>query len=168
MASILTGSRILLSAALLFFPVFSPVFYVLYLTAGFTDMLDGPIARKTGKADAFGARFDTAADMVFTTVCLIKLLPALCIPVWVWVWIGVIAFVKAVNLISGYMLYKRLTAVHTVLNKVTGALLFVLPLTLPVVELRYSAAAVCALATFAAVQEGHFIRTGRAEQEGKR
>lgn len=43
----------------------------------------------------------------------------------------------------------------------TGALLFVLPLTLPFINLKYSALAVCLVATFAAIQEGHFIRTGK-------
>ena len=43
----------------------------------------------------------------------------------------------------------------------TGALFFVLPLTLPFINLKYSALAVCFIATFAAIQEGHFIRTGK-------
>ena len=49
---------------------------------------------------------------------------------------------------------------HTVMNKVTGILLFALPLTLTVIDLKYSGAAVSAVATFAAIQEGHLIRTG--------
>ena len=53
---------------------------------------------------------------------------------------------------------KRMVAIHTVMNKLTGALLFLLPLTLQFVDLSYSAAIVCCFATFAAVQEGHYIR----------
>ena len=60
-----------------------------------------------------------------------------------------------------YMMQKKLVAVHSVMNKVTGALLFTLPLTLRFIELRYSVIVVCAVATFAAVQEGHYIRTGK-------
>ena len=44
MANIITGSRILFSIALLFFPTFSPAFYALYLAAGITDMIDGTFA----------------------------------------------------------------------------------------------------------------------------
>ena len=62
--------------------------------------------------------------------------------------------------ISGYVMQKRFVALHTPMNKATGVLLFLLPLTLSLIELKYSAAPVCAVATFAAVQEGHFIRTG--------
>ena len=103
MANIITGFRVLISIALLFCPVFSPVFYILYLTGGLSDMIDGTIARKMNTVTEFGARFDTAADFVFVVVCLIKLLPVISMP----------------------------------------------DLAIPV----------CAVATFAAVQEGHFIRT---------
>ena len=77
MANIITGFRVLISIALLFCPVFSPVFYILYLTGGLSDMIDGTIARKMNTVTEFGARFDTAADFVFVVVCLIKLLPVI-------------------------------------------------------------------------------------------
>ena len=47
------------------------------------------------------------------------------------------------------------------MNKVTGVLLFLLPLTIPAAPLKYAAVIVCTAATFAAIQEGHLIRTGR-------
>lgn len=46
-------------------------------------------------------------------------------------------------------------------NIVTGILLFVFPLTLSIVPLEYTGIPICSVATFAAVQEGHFIRTGK-------
>ena len=70
-ANIVTGFRVLISIALLFCPVFSSVFYILYLTGGLSDMADGIIARRTNTISGFGARFDTAADFVFVVVCLI-------------------------------------------------------------------------------------------------
>ena len=42
------------------------------------------------------------------------------------------------------------------MNKITGGFLFVLPLTVKVIYLSYGAAIVCATATFAAIQEGHY------------
>ena len=77
MANAITGLRILVSVVLLFCPVFSPVFYALYLIAGLTDMIDGTIARKTNTVSEFGARFDSIADFVFAAVCLIKILPVI-------------------------------------------------------------------------------------------
>ena len=58
---------------------------------------------------------------------------------------------------------KQFVSVHTAANKITGLLMFVLPLTMAVVELRYSALVVCVAATFAAIQERYFIRTGKVE-----
>ena len=45
-ANFITGSRIIFSFAMLTFPVFSAGFYFCYMLAGFTDMIDGTIARK--------------------------------------------------------------------------------------------------------------------------
>ena len=47
MANVITGLRILVSMGLLLSPVFSPIFYGLYLVAGLSDIADGIIARKT-------------------------------------------------------------------------------------------------------------------------
>ena len=165
LANLISGTRILCSAALLICPAFSASFYVLYLMAGLTDMIDGAVARMTGTTSEFGAKLDTAADFVFVAVCLWKLLPSLAVPLWLWIWIVLIALIKMINTISGYAIQKKYVALHTVMNKVTGILLFVLPLTLPVVELKISAPLVCTVATFAAIQEGHFIRTGKENRE---
>lgn len=160
MANAITFGRILLSMVLLFCPVFTPVFYALYALAGITDMIDGAVARKTHSVSEFGAVLDTFADIVFVLVCFIKFIPVIEIPVWLYVWIAVIALIKIVNIISGYAVQKKFVTLHTVMNKVTGILLFVLPFTFSFIQLKYSAVFVCIAATFAAVQEGHFIRTG--------
>lgn len=156
-ANSITGLRIVFSIAILFCPVFSPLLYVFYLIAGISDMIDGPIARMTGTVSRFGERFDSIADLIFVIVCLIKLLPALALPIWLYSWIAVIALIRAVNIVYGYVTQKRFVTLHTVMNKVTGALLFLLPLTVTFVDVRYSAAVVCAVATFAAVQESRII-----------
>ena len=155
MANAISIIRIPASIALLFCRAFSPAFYVFYIAAGLSDMLDGFVARKTDTVSKLGTRLDTIVDFAFVIVCLIKLLPVLS------VWIGIIALIKVVNIVSGFAVQKRFVAVHSVMNKATGTLLFLLPLTIPAAPLNYSAVIVCAAATFAAIQEGHFIRTGR-------
>lgn len=124
-------------------------------------MIDGTIARKTNSVSTFGSRLDTIADFIFVSAALFKLLPVMNIPKWLWIWIVIIAVIKIANIISGFVCKKRFAAEHTVMNKITGLLMFLLPFTLPVIELKYSAVAVCIIATFSAVQEGHYIRTGR-------
>ena len=164
MANILTGIRILCSIALLFCPVFSPAFYALYLVGGFSDMIDGTVARKTGTVSELGSKLDTAADFILVLVCLIRFIPAILVPTWLIIWIVVIAAIKGINLISGYVMQKEIVLLHTAMNMVTSMLLFVLPLTLTSIDLKYSGALVCAAATFAAVQEGHRIRTAEPEK----
>lgn len=61
------------------------------------------------------------------------------------------------------MVNKKYPAVHSVMNKITGVILFLLPLTFARIDLRYSGAFACVVATFAAIREGHWIRTGKAD-----
>ena len=139
--------------------MFSAAFYALYITAGLTDIADGWVARKTNTVSEFGSKLDTIADIIFVIVCLLKLIPVMDIPTWLYVWMGVIALIKIINIVSGYVVQKQFVAIHSVMNKVTGVLLFLFPLTFSFIDQKYSAAVVCIIATFAAVQEGHFIRT---------
>ena len=157
MANAITFFRIAVSIILLFCPVFSPAFYMFYIAAGLSDMLDGFVARKTGTVSKSGERLDTIADFVFVVVCLIKLLPVLSIPAWLYGWIGIIALIKAVNIVSGFAVQKKFVAVHSVMNKAAGALLFVFPLISAFMDLRYSAAVVCMAATAAAIREGFTV-----------
>ena len=159
MANIITGIRIICSIALLFCPVFSPVFYALYITAGVSDMVDGTVARKTGTVSEFGSKLDTTADFVLVVVCLIKLIPVIRVPTWLIIWIIVIAVIKAINLISRYVMRKEMVVLHTGINKVAGILLFVFPMSLTFIDLKYSGVFVSAVATFAAIKEGDLIRT---------
>ena len=97
-------------------------------------------------------------------VCLIKILPVIDIPLWLYIWTAVIALIRSLNIMTGYALQKRFVAVHSTMNKVTGVLLFMLPLTFSIVPLIYTGIPICSVATFAAVEEGYFIRTGRSDQ----
>ena len=162
MANIITGSRILISVVLLLCPALSPAFFLFYMIAGITDMADGAVARKTGTVCKFGSRFDSIADFVFVTVCLIKILPVMDIPLWLYEWITIIALIKISNIIFGYAMQKRFVAVHTLINKATGMLLFMLPMTLSIFLLKYSGLPICLVATFAAIHEG--LRIGRNNQ----
>ena len=156
-ANILTGCRIFGSILLLFFPAFSLDFYITYLLCGFSDMVDGTIARKTNSTSKFGSQLDTIADLIFVVVSIIVLLPAIHIPWWLWIWSGVIAVIKISNIIWGYVSKKQFIALHMIMNKVTGLLLFLLPLTISFVELKYTAIVVCSIATFSAIQEGVYV-----------
>ena len=157
-ANIITGIRVLCSIVLLFCTALSPAFYIWYIIAGTSDVLDGWVARRTNSASELGSKLDSVADGIFVVVCLIKLLPVLDIPLCIYLWIGIIAAIKVINMIYGFTQQKQFVVVHSILNKLTGALLFAIPLILPLIELQYSVTFVCLLATFAALEEGHIIR----------
>lgn len=160
-ANIVTGYRIVCSVLLLFLPLFSLGFYVVYLLCGFSDMIDGVVARKTKSCSSFGAKLDTVADLIFMVTVCCKLLPVVAIPHWLWVWIIVIATIKLSNIFWGLLRRKTLISVHSVLNKATGLVLFLLPLTIQILELNHSLTIACLIATIAAIHEGYCIRIGR-------
>lgn len=163
-ANAVTASRILFAVLILFSSAFSAQFYIFYLLGTFTDMIDGTIARRMNTESLFGSQMDSIADCAFVAAAGITVLSAVYVPGWLWVWIGIIAFIKTVNLIMSLMKYHRLVPMHTVLNKVTGGMLFLLPLGIGRGAWQASAIAVIVtgvVTTAAAVQEGHYIRTGR-------
>ena len=164
MANIITACRIVCSAVLLFLPALSPAFYTVYLIGGFTDMIDGTIARKMGTESAFGAKLDSVADFSFIMVCLLKILPVVELPRWLWIWILLIALIKISSVVSGFVRWGKLIGEHTILNKALGFLLFVLPFTLKVIPMEWSGGFLCIMATVAALQEGYYIRTGQEKR----
>ena len=155
--NVISALRLAGSFGLLFCDVAGWLFWALYALCGISDMVDGPLARNLQAESKTGAVLDSVADIVFVACCATRLLPVLEIPAWLWIWAGAIVIIKMVNQISALFVCKRFCFLHTVANKLTGLLLF---LTVP--ALFWSMipiAIVAAMATFAAVQEGHFIRT---------
>ena len=106
-ANAITYCRIIISMLMFLFSVFSPEFYVCYLLAGISDMIDGTIARKLGTSSKFGEKLDTVADFVFAAAALFKLLPVMKISMAIWIWTGLIAVIKLINIISGFVVQKH-------------------------------------------------------------
>lgn len=158
MANVITCLRIVLSLSIIFVPAFSNPFFILYLSAGFSDIIDGPIARLTHSESDFGSKLDTAADIVMVVFCGIKILPVIELQSWIVAWIIAIAIIKAVSFAICWARQRKLVSEHTILNKATGLLLFVFPLTIGKIDLRYTACVICAVATVAAIQEQVLIR----------
>ena len=124
-------------------------------------MIDGTIARKTKSVSELGARLDTVADSAFVAVYFVKILPLMEFPTWLWNWIIIIAIIKIGNVVWGLICNKKLVSMHTILNKVTGFILFLLPLTFSFIEPMYSSVIVCSLATVSAINEVYYTRIGR-------
>ena len=104
------------------------VFWTLYLLCGLSDVLDGAVARLAGTESRIGEKLDTLADIVFVAMWMVLFIPAINVGRWIWIWTGVIALIKVVNVIYGLAMKKGLAAKHTLANKATGFLLFLLPM----------------------------------------
>ena len=164
--NILSSLRMLGALALLQSNVSSSQFWVLYTVCGISDIADGWLARKLKCVTRTGALLDSLADFCFVACCAWKFLPILDLPQWLWLWAGGIVAIKVVNQISAIVMYRRCCFPHTLTNKATGFLLFIaVPMT---VWSIIPIAIVAVVATFAAVQEGHFIRRNAPRQTGRR
>ena len=160
--NIITLLRIAGAWGLLFCDVEGVMFWFIYALCGISDIADGWLARKLKCVTKTGALLDSLADICFVAFCAWKLLPILELPQWLWLWAGVIVVIKVVNQLSALVMYRRCCFPHTIANKATGFLLFIaVPMTFwSIIPL----AIVAAIATFAAIQEGHYLRTNQINQ----
>ena len=147
-----------MSLMLLIPDTFSIEFYIIYIYCGISDMLDGFIARKSKNESKIGARLDSASDIIFVIVAIIKILPALNLSKGIIIWTVIIALIKVTNVICAYICYKKLVLPHTIANKITGFILFIAPFIIVNTNQIIFEIIICSIATFAAVQEGYYIR----------
>ncbi|MBR3656401.1 MAG: CDP-alcohol phosphatidyltransferase family protein [Prevotella sp.] len=160
--NIITLLRIAGSFGLLLCDSTGVAFWIIYGLCGISDIVDGWLARKLKCVTKKGALLDSLADICFVACCAWKLLPILELPQWLWLWAGVIVVIKVVNQLSALVMYGRCCFPHTTANKTTGFLLFIaVPMTFCTV---IPIAIVASVATFAAICEGHFIRTNKIKQ----
>ncbi len=154
-ANFITLVRMIGTMCLLFLPAESSAFYIVYTFSGVSDALDGWIARKMKLESDFGSKLDSIADLMFYAVMFIKMFPALwyVLPKEIWIVVAVILVVRVVSYSVAAFKYKSFTALHTYLNKLTGALVFLLPYSLLLPIIVPHSIVVCAIALIAAVQE---------------
>lgn len=154
-ADTITSIRMIFSLFLLFLSPKSPVFFAVYTLTGLTDALDGWLARKTGTASDFGARLDSIADLLFYGAVLIRLFPVLrrVLPGEIWYAVAAILLVRLAAYAAAAIQSHRFAALHTRMNKLTGAAVFLLPYILALSIGIVYCWAVCALALAASLEE---------------
>ena len=152
-ADIITLSRIPFSVLLLVFKQNSYPFAVFYLLCGVTDVLDGFVARKFHTESEKGAKLDSIADLIFAVVYAVRILPLLSVPYWIWVWIAIIAAIKVAGFVIAGRKAKKFSIEHSFGNKLTGILLFLLPLSIHAADVKYTATVVCVAATVTTISE---------------
>ena len=154
----ISASRGVAAVAMLFFPVFSPGFWVLYCWGGISDMIDGPVARRLGSVSGIGSRIDSMADFVFVICSAIVILPSIHLPIWVWLWTAAIGTVKLAGIIIGSCRQQKLAVPHSISNKLTGILLFCLPFAVIRFGAFIPSVIVCIMATYCLFGDFQTIR----------
>jgi CDP-diacylglycerol--glycerol-3-phosphate 3-phosphatidyltransferase len=151
--NLITSLRIMLSVALAFLPLLSPLFLSIYLLAGLSDMLDGYFARRWGVSSKMGAYLDSAADFILCAVLLYRFLPAYAWPGWALFWVGGIALLRLASLVVCYFKFHKFTFLHTYANKATGFLLLCFPFLLRFFGMQATVILLCVAATLSALEE---------------
>lgn len=151
--NILSLLRLLLAIIIFFLKPFTLAFNLIYLICGFSDALDGYIARKTNSESKFGAIIDSIADFTFMIIVTFVFLPKIFIPTKILIWVILIAFIKILAFLIGYLKYHAFAALHTYLNKLTGFILFCFPLLYKLTDAVILEYVICIVASICAIEE---------------
>jgi CDP-diacylglycerol---glycerol-3-phosphate 3-phosphatidyltransferase len=146
-------SRILFSLILIFVKPLSVAFYAIYVICGFSDIVDGFIARKTGTTSRLGAKLDSMADMIMAGVLLVVLYPIVNPATEIVIWIISIGIIRLASMVVALKKYKTFAILHTYGNKITGIALFIFPLLLPYIHTTMLMYIICVVASISAIEE---------------
>ena len=153
--NIITAVRIIGTIFLLWAELPSLYFFIVYSICGFSDALDGWIARRTKTTSEFGAKLDSVADLLFYAVMLIKLMPLLIklMPYGFWIAVSCVILGRIISYIVAALKYKRFAALHTYLNKLTGLAIFIMPYITQFTGFVYYMMVACGVAALATTEE---------------
>ena len=111
-------------------PPLSAPFFVIYILCIISDLIDGPIARKTKTVTNFGSSLDSIADMVliFTVLAIfIFFIPDMDFKMWMFVCVGIVIVIRAVSVIIGFKKFRAAAVLHTYSSKATSLILAAFP-----------------------------------------
>ena len=153
-ANIITFFRIILAILMFFVPPFSSAFWLCYLFAGLSDVIDGFVARLLHQQSTTGARLDSIADAVFGVSIFSFAIRNIRFPLWIWIMTALIAVIRCSSYLIGQYKYKEFSALHTYANKITGVLLFAFPLLNSLFGITATGMILCTVAMASSVEEG--------------
>ena len=132
LANIITAIRLIGAFSLMSATIQTPEFLITYTICGITDVLDGFVARRFNCISEFGSKLDSAADLVFYSVMMYKIWPVLLetLPNFLWTCIWTIVGIRIACYVYVALRFHQLASEHTILNKISGLLFFLLPYTI--------------------------------------
>lgn len=155
LANCISFTRILLSFTLLLVLPLSTEYIFIYLACGVSDILDGYIARKNNTTSELGSKLDSLADLIMFLAVIISLYPFIKVMLntEIVISIVIITIIRLLSLLVVLMKYKTFAILHTYGNKITGFLLLLFPLLMPVVNLGFFPYILCIVALLSACEE---------------
>lgn len=128
-ANFITLIRIFGAISLIFLEPLSLPFFIVYGVCGFSDCIDGLVARKLGIQSALGSALDSFSDLLFYGVMAAKIFPTLqrLLTPFQWVIIAVPTALHLIAYIICLFKFGKFSAIHTYANKVLGALVYAYP-----------------------------------------
>ena len=126
----IVGAAVLLlgSFAILPIPPLSIPFFAIYIVCVITDIIDGPIARKTNTVTGLGSTLDSVADVILIFTVLAILIPILDFEMWMFICIAIVIVIRAFAITVGFKKFRTLIILHTYSSKTTSLLLACFPI----------------------------------------
>ena len=127
--NMITGIRMIGAIIMLFLKPLSTEFYIVYGVCGFTDAVDGFIARKFHLQSKLGSILDSISDLLFYAIMAIMIIPVLVdvLELWNWIIFIVPAVIQGIAYIVCAIKFRKFSALHTYSNKAIGVCAFVYP-----------------------------------------
>lgn len=150
--NLISSFRILGTVILLFLNPHELSFLIVYSLCGLSDILDGWVARATHSTSELGAKLDSVADLLYYAVMFSRVFPDLWeeLPVQLWYVAGVVVALRIISYSFVAIKFHRFASLHTYMNKLSGAIIFILPYFLSsggLVPISIAVAVVTSLAT---------------------
>ncbi len=162
-ADIITLSRIVGSINLIYMPIDSMEFLIMYTYCGISDALDGFVARKLKIESKLGSVLDSISDLIFYAVMLYKVWPILkqVLPSFFFVLIWTIMGVRLACYMFVLARDKKIASEHFLINKISGLLMFLIPYLVYTKYFVYYAALIIFVTALAAFYEFRYHLTGK-------
>ena len=108
--------------------VFSTAFIIIYVAAGLTDAIDGPLARRLGVVSRLGSNLDSIGDFALGGITLILIIPVMNFNLLSILIVVSVFVTKALAVLVSFIKYKQALSLHTIISKFGAWVAFAFPL----------------------------------------
>ncbi len=130
------------------------MFLVMYSLCWFTDLIDGPIARRTKTASDFGSKLDDLGD--YTTIVITVIIFTIWLKNQMLTFVPflvAIAVIRISNIVITNRKYGKTYIIHTYLNKFTALTVYITPVIYLLFDNTVMLYAVMTVAILASIEE---------------